>query len=314
MHIHLFSRRLTAVLLAVCTLFGAGEAYAGQVVTDGLRQWARKAVAQENALAARPSPNTVGILYFDNQTGHPELDPLQKGLSLMLITDLAKINTIQVVERVKLQALVDELKLGTTGLVDPATAPRLGRLLGASYLLGGRLDPAAQAGIRIDADLLRVVQRDTLGRPTSSGPFEELLRMEKEILFETVRLLELKLSPSQVQELKKPLTGNLEALMAWFRGIGFSDRQEYAQAAASYEKAIQADPGFKLPADALGELLRLRLIPVRPVTGDLLQRLHQRVSVNTGPVPNQVTRRERSSNDSVLGPATQTTDVNVRWR
>jgi TolB-like protein len=311
---HLLSRRLTAAVLTACMVLTAGAAYAGQVVTDELRQWAREAVARENTLSTQPAPNTVGILYFDNRTGRSELDPLQKGLSLMLITDLAKIDTIQVVERVKLQALVDELKLGATGLVDPATAPRLGRLLGAAFLLGGQLQPDGKAGIHIDADLLRVVQRDTLGRPTSSGPFEELLRMEKEILFETVRLLRLKLSPKQIEDLKKPLTGNLDALMAWFRGIGFSDRQEYTQAAASYQKAVQADPGFKLPAAALAELRQLKLIPVRPVTGDLLQRLHERVSVNTGPVPNQIVRRERSSAASVQGPATQTTDVNVQWR
>ena len=206
----------------------------------------------------------------------------------MLITDLAKIETLQVVERARIQALLDEMALGASGLVDPHTAPRVGRLMGATYLVGGRLVPADQSGIRIDSDLVRVMRRDNLGRPTSAGPFEELLRMEKEILFEIVRLLQLELSPAQLEMLRKPLTNNMKALMAFFQGIQNSDQQKYAQAAEAYQEAVEADPEFATAIEALEELYRLNLISHSADTLEVLERLHQRVSVNDNPEPDDI--------------------------
>ena len=308
MPMHRFRRFSCFLGVAFCICTAAGAAYAGQVVTENLRQWARDAVARESTLDARPGPNTVGILYFDNQTRRPELDPLQKGLTVMLITDLSKIDTIQVVERTRLQALVDEVALGESGLVDASSAPRVGRLLGAAYLVGGRLLPEQPDNIRIDSDLLRVAPLDTIGNPSSTGAFEELLRLEKEIAFEIVRLLGLELSPEQKRELQKPLTTDLRALMFWFQGIGLSDQQDYARAADAYQRAIRSDPAFQPATAALNELRSLKLVPAPPDTGAMLEGLRRKVSVNDGPEPDLIFKYE------IPGPGVQTSDIIIRWR
>jgi TolB-like protein len=307
MHMSAFARR--SLFLGLVFLLGlwTATARAGQVVTDELRQWAREAVVKESTLTTQAAANTVSILYFENQTRRPELDPLQKGLALMLITDLSKIDGLQVVERNRIQALLDELALGASGLVDRSTAPRLGRMLGAAFLVGGRLAPDQPNALRIDSDLVRVSRQDTLGRPTSAGPFEELLRMEKEILFEIVRLLQLSLTPAQVEALQKPVTTDLKALMAWFQGVQFSDEGKYSQAAESYQKAIDADPAFQPATEALEELRTLKLV-ARPLdTIEMLERLRQRVSVTDRPEPDEIFKREHPAE-------VQSSDVNVRWR
>jgi TolB-like protein len=307
MRIHRFGRRSLLFLMILLIGLTADQVWAGQVVTDELRQWAREAIARESALEGRTATNTVSILYFENQTRRPELDPLQKGLTLMLITDLSKIETLQVVERTRIQALLDELALGSTGLVDKQAAPRVGRLLGAAYLVGGRLAPTDQTGLRIDSDLVRVAAKDTLGQPTSAGPLEELLRMEKEILFDIVRLLQLELTPDQIEALRKPLTTDLKALMAWFQGVALSDQQKYPQAAEAYQKAIAADPAFAPATEALDEL-RMRNLIARPLdTIELLERLRQKVSVSDRPEPDEIFKRDHPSE-------VQSSDVNVRWR
>ncbi|MBE9580499.1 MAG: hypothetical protein IMF18_02650 [Proteobacteria bacterium] len=81
------------------------------MVTEEVRSWAKEALEQEKALKTISAPNTVAILYFYNKTEWSNLDLLQKGLTIMLITDLSKVEEIQIVERVKLQALVEELDL-----------------------------------------------------------------------------------------------------------------------------------------------------------------------------------------------------------
>jgi TolB-like protein len=309
---HRFRRCSFFLGVVLCICAAAGAVHAGQVVTEDLRLWARDAVARESALDTRPAPNTVAVLYFDNQTRRPELDPLRKGLAVMLITDLSKIDSIQVVERTRLQALIDEIDLGESGLVDPSTAPRVGRLLGAAYLVGGRLLPVQPDDIRIDSDLLRTASRDALGNPTRSGPLEELLRMEKEIAFEIVRLLGLELSPDQIRELEKPLTTDLKALMFWFQGIGLSDRQDYTRAAAAYRMALQADPAFGPAAAALNELRSLKLVPAPRDTTEMLEGLRRRVSVNDGPEPDEIYKRERPGPmEPVREPAFS--DITIGW-
>src|SRR5688572_24780539 len=71
-------------------------------------------VAAALALAGQASAAervTVAVLYFDNNSADPQYDVLQKGLADMLVTDLSQVESLQVVEREKLQQLVDELKL-----------------------------------------------------------------------------------------------------------------------------------------------------------------------------------------------------------
>jgi TolB-like protein len=125
------------------------SAWAGQVVTEREKTWARQALAQEAALGSSQMPdNTLSVLYFSNSTGQPAMDALSKGLAFMLMTDLSTIKGLTLVERVKLQALVEEMGLGASGLVDPGSAPRVGRLLGARFLVSGNLSGACRGKYR----------------------------------------------------------------------------------------------------------------------------------------------------------------------
>ncbi|MGH7963812.1 MAG: CsgG/HfaB family protein, partial [Candidatus Binatia bacterium] len=96
---------------------------------------AREAVAGEQQL--RPGdPRTLAVTYYRN-LGAPELSFLQKGLTALLINDLSQVRDLRVVERDRLQALLEELQLGSTGLVNQDTAPKVGRLLGAGKVATG---------------------------------------------------------------------------------------------------------------------------------------------------------------------------------
>src|SRR5688572_16677519 len=63
------------------------------------------------AIAAGARP-TVAILYFDYGGKNEELGALRKGLAQMMITDLADVQAVTVVERARLNEILDELKLG----------------------------------------------------------------------------------------------------------------------------------------------------------------------------------------------------------
>ena len=77
----------------------------------------------------------IAISYFDNTSEIKEYNALSKGLADMLITDLSNIETLQIVEREKLESIIQEIELGEQGYINPNTAQKIGNGLGAEYIL-----------------------------------------------------------------------------------------------------------------------------------------------------------------------------------
>lgn len=278
--------------------------WAGEVVTEEIKSWAREVVENEEALEAVTVANTVGVLYFRNQTEQSTLGLLQKGMALMLITDLSKIRDLQVVERVKIQALVQEVGLGTSGLVDPQTAPRVGKLLGAQWLVGGEISESGPKVLGIRSDLLDVPQEVMIGHPEAQGRLADIFRMEKDILFELTSLLKIVLTPEEEKELKKPMTTNVRALLDLVRAIDASDRGAYRNAAQFYQRALKEDPGLGGAEDSLQELDTLGLAVPTAGPSDTSQSLRDRTSLTDDIRPPDETKREEN-------PVTG--GIRVRW-
>ncbi|MDI6753810.1 MAG: CsgG/HfaB family protein [Thermodesulfobacteriota bacterium] len=273
------------------------SSWAGQVVTKDAKLWAKKALAEEKALPALTAPNTLAVLYFQNKTGQSGLDPLQKGLTLMLITDLSAIKGLQIVERVKLQALVEEMGLGASGLVEAGTAPRVGKLLGAQWLIGGDILQGKLEQLKIEANTLEVDTSKLLGPSLTEGKLTELFRLEKELLFEIIKLLKIEVKPEEERALKKLCTTNLRALTDLFRGVEASDRGNYEKAAEYYEKALKEDPNICVAKGALDQLKDLGLIKVPKRSREMLRSLRERTSLTDQLSPEDATKRERTLKD-----------------
>jgi len=305
--------RSACAFLAGCLscLLVFSSAWAGQVVTERERNWARQALDREAALdGAQMRDNTLAVSYFSNEAGQPAHDALRKGLAYMLITDLSKVKGLVVVERIKLQALVEELGLGASGLVEPGTAPRVGRLLGARFLVGGAISQgsapgqqAAQNGggldipIRIDPNLLNVPEGSLQPLPGVDGLVSTLFRIEKQILFSIVQRLEISLSEDEKAALRVPMTTNARALFSFFMGLNASDMQMYDRAGAYYEQAAREDPGLKPAADALKELRRLGLYGAPHKPRALLKSVRKRTSLSNSLSQPNVLKRVRTPAD-----------------
>lgn len=281
---------LVVVILAFVATAAFSPAWGRQVVTDDDRSWAKQAAAQEKALKTVAAANTVGVLYFFNRTGQPDLDPLQKGLTVMLITDLAKVESLRVVERVRLQALAEELKLGVSGLVSESSAPRMGRLLGAQWLVGGNFLGGKPSPLQIKSSVLDVPTSQVTGKADAEGVLEELLRMEKDLVLGIIKFLKIVPTPQEEVELKKPLTVNVKALFDFSKCIDLSDRKAYEEASKSCESALKEDPNFGLARDTLHELSSLG-----PPGGDrsvnLLRSLRNQTSLTNQLTPHESDKR-----------------------
>jgi len=244
------------------TFISVGPCLAKQVITEDLRLWAKEAVTSEKALKPLEASNTLSVFYFENRTGNPQLDPLQKGLTVILLTDLSKVKQLTVLERVKLEALIQELKLSMSGLEDQNTAPRLGKMLGAEYLVGGRIDLSNIANqFSFDSQLLNVPKESIDSQAQIRGKLlSDFFTMEKELLFAIIAHFNIKLTETETKELMKVPTESLLALLYLFKGVQFSDQGGYAEAARSYEIALKNDPNFELARIFLFELRDLDLV------------------------------------------------------
>lgn len=110
------------------TLFLGAAAALGAVVIDP--GW---------AAAAEPARRVVAMLPLHAASEDPVVRQLAASLSDVIGNSLSEDRGISVVERAKLDQVLAEQKLQTLGLVDPATASQLGKLLGAELVFGGSL-------------------------------------------------------------------------------------------------------------------------------------------------------------------------------
>ncbi|MBN1350423.1 VWA domain-containing protein [candidate division KSB1 bacterium] len=93
---------------------------------------------------------TLAVLDFQNNSGNPELDYLEKALAEMLVTNLGASQKLTLVERMRLASILEEHQLSLSGSIDEASAAKIGQLIGADHLLFGTIFESGET-IRIDA-------------------------------------------------------------------------------------------------------------------------------------------------------------------
>ena len=96
----------------------------------------------------------VGVVAFDNKTAYGQ-QRLGQAASDILITELVKTGKFIVVERDKLDKMLDEQKLGLSGVIDSKTAAQMGKVLGLSAIVTGAL---SNFGVRTTGSEYIVVQ------------------------------------------------------------------------------------------------------------------------------------------------------------
>jgi len=86
------------------------------------------------------SKQTIAVLDFKNKSSYSGRWRIGRGIADILTTELVKIKLFKVIERSKLKSILKEQELGASGLVVSKMAPKLGKLLGAKYLITGSVN------------------------------------------------------------------------------------------------------------------------------------------------------------------------------
>jgi TolB-like protein len=216
--------------------------------------YVKEAIASEARLAtAPPRPHSVAVFPLGVQAPDSVSAALGYGLTAMLITDLSQTDRLTVVDRVVVQALLDEIRLGASGRVDERTAARGGRLLGAERIVRGSLVTTPDA-LTIDAAVVRPgtsreAQPARGSAITESDVLENLFDVEKRLALRIYAALGIELTPAERAHVTRLPTTDLRALIAYGRGLQASDAGDLAAALRFFSDATHIDPGFTLATE-----------------------------------------------------------------
>ena len=210
-----------------------------------LQEAAKAAVQQEATLSAQAGDkNTVAVMPFRFSGSDSTLQPLERGFADLLATDISRVKSIKVVERERLQAILDEIKLAQTGTVDSTTGVRAGKLIQAGTLVQGSI---AQSGdkIRTDAALVSVATSAISVTPASDEQnLDRLFDMEKRIALSLIQSLGVQITTAERDAIEQRPTKSLQAFLAYSQGLAFSDQGRYEDASRAFGNAARIDPGF----------------------------------------------------------------------
>jgi TolB-like protein len=209
--------------------------------------------------AAGKEPPVVAVLYFDYEGKDAELAMLKKGLASMLISDIAGLDSIRVVERDRLESVMGELKLQATNKIDQTTAVKAGKLLGAKYLvLGGYFDVMKK--LRIDTRVIEVETGKIVLSIGTNGKPEDFLDLEQKIAADLTAHFTKVAPPSgaapKKARPKRPAKLMAKTAIAYGKALAAMDSGDKKAAEAGLKQVVAEQPDFELAQLDLDKMMK----------------------------------------------------------
>jgi len=151
---------------------------------------------------------------------------------------------LTVIERQKINVIMDELKRGASGYVDPATAPRVGKLLGTNKVVTGTVMGLGEDGFRINGVVVKTADGTTQNPDAKEGELKELFKVQKDFVFALIDSLGITLSQGERDAIEEVPTESYLAFLAYCRGLDYEERGMYKPAQQEFNKALELDANF----------------------------------------------------------------------
>ena len=213
-------------------------------------------VAQQRGSDTRPG---IAVLPFSNGgsygQGKEDFEALERGIAGMMISELSANPAARVVEREQIQRLLEEQNLGAQGRVDPQTAARIGKLVGARYMVMGTFVDF-YGDFRVDVRLINT--------ETGEVVKTESERMQRDHLFDIIRnisarlMKDANLPPLQRQASDQRMGRQIptEALTYYSRALLYQDRGQKEKAVEMFNRALTIFPEYAEAQEGLQRVQR----------------------------------------------------------
>lgn len=189
---------------------------------------------------------TVAIMEFDNYSVgkyQEELGFITKGLADFFEADFSKISSLRVVERDKIDFILQELELTKSGQVDAATAAKVGKLLGAQLMIFGSIVQLDDKNTKMLVKAVKVETSEIVTSVEKEGK-PDYFKMEKELVTELAEKLNLSLNEDTQKLIKAAGTESNDAATLYAKGLYYQDRYDYKKAYDYFRQAYEIDGNF----------------------------------------------------------------------
>jgi TolB-like protein len=210
-------------------------------------------------LAAQDRRPGIAVLPFENGGSYgkdkEDFEALRKGLAAMLLSELAQNPEVRLVDRFETQRVLDEQGLAVAERVDKETAAKVGKLIGARYMVTGSFIDL-YGDFRVDArmidvetgEIMRVVRNDP--KLHDRRDLMRMLQSVAELMLKDNRLPQLPASSAA----RAPRQIPTEALAFFSRALLYQDRGDKAKAQEYYRKALDVYPDYTEASEGLKQV------------------------------------------------------------
>lgn len=205
-------------------------------------------------LAGQDSRPGIAVLPFENGGSYgkdkEDFDALRKGIAATLIYELARNPAVRLVDREQTQKLLDEQGLGVAERVDAATAAKVGKLVGARYMITGSFIDL-YGDFRVDARIINVETGEIMKVVRNDPKLHDRKDMFRMIESVAERIMaDAKLPPLPAGTAQRANVPT-EALAHYSRALLYEDRGDKAKATEYYQKALAVFPNYTEASEGL---------------------------------------------------------------
>jgi TolB-like protein len=211
------------------------------------------------ALASAQADRRPGFAVFPFSNGgsyglaREDLDALGIGIQQMLLTELSQNAALRIVERSQLRTILAEQNLLAENRVDPQTAARIGKIVGARYALtGGFID--LNGDFRMDGHIVDVETTEIIKAEQIRGPRNDLYEMIVQFAGKVTADVKLPELPEPVREARKARKIPSEALTLYARAQVYQDTGRKDRAIELYRQIADRFPAMTEASEALRQL------------------------------------------------------------
>jgi len=198
----------------------------------------------DSYLIERPDPGmkTMAIIDFKNRSIDKKLqyDPMEQGFADLLISRLNNSTGLKVVERERIQWILDEMKLQDK--YDMEGAVRVGKLLGAQTVLLGSFI-IVNDEIWLGGRLVKVETSEILLTDEIKGELDQFFDLVDKLSEKISEKINVTLKEDKVSEVSHG--PSLDAILAYSIGLNFLEKEDYTSAYAKFQEALKFSPDYE---------------------------------------------------------------------
>ncbi len=189
-----------------------------------------------NHLTSNDPRQSIAVLPFVNMSPDPENEFFSDGLTEDILTQLSKISALRVISRTS----VMQYKNTSKNIRSIANELSVGTVLEGSVRKAGNR-------VRITAQLIDAKSDAHLWAQTYDRELSDIFAVQSDVAEQISQALQARIKPAEEAQIRRRPTESMEAYETYLQGrvhLGRRTEEALKKAIASFEKALEIDPGY----------------------------------------------------------------------